>query len=962
MRHFLLVLALTATLLDSHAWAQAVTGRRTPWTTSRIQGTPDPPLPYVTEQVFADLELQQPTTLTCVPGTDRMIVTQLEREIVSFAPEDPATVSVALDLKRVHAEHFQTLGIAFDPGFPQAPWCYISYQLREHGDHGTRLSRFLVSDVETPRIDAESELLIATWRNHGHRGGCIEFGPDGYLYVPIGDGTAPSPPDALQTGQDLSDLQSSILRIDVEGATSERPYRVPPDNPFVNRENTRGEVWAYGFRNPWKICFHPITGELWTGDVGWEMMEMVYRVEKGGNYGWSVMEGSQPVYPDAPRGPTPIQPPIVEHSHVEARSVTGGYFYFGDRLPELRGAYIYGDYMTGKIWALRYENELSWHTEIADTPYQIISFALDKDNELLVVGFDGTVHRLAANPAASANEEFPRKLSETGLFSSTSEHVPAPGVLPYSIRAEHWADHTVADRLLAVPGFAQLDVYDKDNAQVGQNKGHVEFPADSVLAKTVSLEMIAGDPTSRRRLETQVLHRRGDAWQAYNYVWTDDQSDAILQPNLGESRVFDVQDREAPGGKRRQVWHYSSRDECLLCHIWRAGTVHGFKLEQLNHDGSGNLQELAAAGVFAKPLPQTVGQQASPYDVTESLDSRARAYLHLNCAHCHRRGGGGTAAIDVQQHLPLPKTDIINAPVTQGHFGIHEPRIVAPGDPYRSVLYYRLAKLGRGHMPQFGTSLVDTAGLQLIHDWIDSMPTDVSTVFHRRKILEQLTEASNEDVQGGIKQLLSSTSGALLVASAINDALLPEAQARVAVELASKHADPEVRDLFERFLPPDRRVPRLGDVVDPATVLTLRGDVARGEKIYLNGSGVACKNCHLVRGNGGRIGPALDKLDKKYSPAEILESILAPSRKIEAKYQTYLLETSNGQLATGLLVTQSEEAIVLRDATGRDRRFNRSEVELFEPQRRSLMPENLLRDFTAQQAADLLAFLNSLMN
>ncbi len=241
---------------------------------------------------------------------------------------------------------------------------------------GTRLSRFRVQDTSLPIIDPKSETVYASWNSEGHSGGSLHFGRDGYLYVSVGDGQNPNPPDKLDTGQDLSDLEASVLRIDVDHESDGLPYRIPADNPFVGQSGARGEIWAYGFRNPWKMAFDPATGSLWTGDVGWEMMEMVYRIDRGANYGWSVMEGSQVVKENGARTSTPITPPIVEHTHLEARSVTGGYFWNADRLPELLGAYIYGDWMTGKIWGLRHDGfQVTWHQEIADTNLQIICFA-----------------------------------------------------------------------------------------------------------------------------------------------------------------------------------------------------------------------------------------------------------------------------------------------------------------------------------------------------------------------------------------------------------------------------------------------------------------------------------------------------------------------------------------------------------------------------------------------------------
>ena len=360
------------------------------WTSSRVVGTPDPPPPYRTEQVFADVEIVNPTEMIRIPGTDRWCVLQLNGTVLSFRDGEQRDLTTMVNLKTTRPRTTRSFGIVFHRDYPETPFCYVAYRLDAKDPNGTRLSRFRVNVSPSPTIDPDSEIVLATWNGGGHGGGSLHFGPDGYLYVSIGDGQPPNPPDANNTGQDLTDLESSVLRIDVDHTQGDLNYAIPADNPFVDVPSARKEIWAYGFRNPWKMCFHPTNGSLWTGDVGWEMIEMVYKVDRGANYGWSIMEGSQVVKPDE-TPVIPITPPVVEHTHLEARSVTGGYFYGSNRLPELNDVYIYGDYITGKIWGLRHDGtKMTWHQELADTPYQIICFARDADGEVLVVSYDGT--------------------------------------------------------------------------------------------------------------------------------------------------------------------------------------------------------------------------------------------------------------------------------------------------------------------------------------------------------------------------------------------------------------------------------------------------------------------------------------------------------------------------------------------------------------------------------------------
>ena len=193
---------------------------RVRWTTSMIKGTPDPPLPFATEPVFTSVELKKPTHMTRVPGTDRWIVTQQNGKIYSFNRSGDPDVQLAVDLKQVEGWHFAAFGIAFHPEFPKQPWCYITYKDTAKSETGAKLSRFRVVDPTVPKIQLKSEMEILKWRSHDHMGGQPIFGPDGYLYMPIGDGQRPTPPDPLNTGQNIADLQASILRIDVDNFLS----------------------------------------------------------------------------------------------------------------------------------------------------------------------------------------------------------------------------------------------------------------------------------------------------------------------------------------------------------------------------------------------------------------------------------------------------------------------------------------------------------------------------------------------------------------------------------------------------------------------------------------------------------------------------------------------------------------------------------------------------------------------
>ncbi len=947
----------------------AAPGERMPWTTSRIQGSPEPPLPYVTERAFPALKFDQCLDLAVPPGGERLFVVEQKGKIYSFPNRpDVAQADLVVDLAQAIPGVDQVYALAFHPDFQRNRYLYVCYIKAANLDDGTHIARFELSDTDPPVIDVATEHTIITWLSGGHNGCCLKFGPDGYLYISTGDGVGPNPPDTRQTGQDITDLLSSILRIDVDHSDEERNYRIPPDNPFVELAGARGEVWAYGLRNPWRMSFDRRTGDLWVGDVGWELWELLVRVERGGNYGWAVMEGRQPTNPEWPRGPTAILPPTIDHPHSESSSITDGLTYYGTRLPELQGTHVYADYDTGKFWGFRYvDGRVVEHREIADTTHRVVGFGEDAAGEFYILDHTaGTLHRLIPNPRSGSPADFPRRLSASGLFSSVAEHSPAPGVIPYQINAAAWADGATADRWLGIPHRGSIQT-------TGANW---TYPIDTVFAKTLWLEMESGHPASRLRVETQILHFDGQDWQPYTYQWNQEQTDAELVDSAGTESVFAIRDASQPSGTRRQTWRFSGRAECQRCHNRWSGPPLAFNPPQLhvqldqNSESPSQLAALAQWQVLAKPVAtNNLASLVDPHDPQADLDRRARSYLHTNCAHCHRMHAGGAVLSKMQFDLPLEQTSLLGERPTQGTFGIFAAEVVAPGEPYRSVLLYRMSKLGGGRMPHLGSTEIDRAGVRLIHDWVASLPrtaTATSDVIANLRdqeaaALRSLNEAANAaDQASHLAQLLTSTSGALRLAHAVEREQLPAPVAEAAIQQAAQHAEVSVRDLFEPFLPTEQRVKRLGAVIDPAQILSLEGDIERGRQVYFNTAGVQCKSCHRIQQIGNEVGPDLTTIGQKLDRPRMLESILEPSKRIEPKYVTYLAELDDGRIVTGLLVHQDEREIVLKNAQNVEVRLPAASVDTLAAQGLSLMPELLLRDMTAEQVADLLAFLCSL--
>jgi putative heme-binding domain-containing protein len=289
-------------------------------------------------------------------------------------------------------------------------------------------------------------------------------------------------------------------------------------------------------------------------------------------------------------------------------------------------------------------------------------------------------------------------------------------------------------------------------------------------------------------------------------------------------------------------------------------------------------------------------------------------------------------------------------------FAITDARVIRPGDPEGSVLLYRTSKLGGGRMPRVGSALVDERAIAMLADWIAGLPGEKPPP---DPALEAL-KAGGSDRAAAVKALLGSTRGALALMRAIDrGAVGPEAR-REAIAQAKAHPAVEVRDLFERFIPESERVARLGEVIDPKTILSLTGDARRGREVFLNNPSAQCKTCHRLEGAGEVLGPDLAHIGSKYARAELLRQILEPSQTVDPKFATFVVETKEGQVFNGLLAERTDAEVVLKDTPTHSVRIPAGQVERMAPQARSLMPELLLRDLTAQQAADLLEFLGSL--
>jgi uncharacterized repeat protein (TIGR03806 family) len=420
----------------------------------------------------------------------------------------------------------------------------------------------------------------------------------------------------------------------------------------------------------------------------------------------------------------------VEHHHSECRSITGGYVYQGSKFSELRDTYLYGDYQYGKVWGLRYDDrakKVTWHKELASSTVKISSFGIGRDGSVYALDYDaGHITQLEKNPPGARLPPFPRKLSETGVFTSVRDHKVAPGVLAYSINAPFWSDGAQKERFFALPAKAAIDFEER--------KPWV-WDDGAATIKSFSLEFEVGNPASKRYIETRIMLKQDDQWLGYSYRWNTEQTDAVLVDAKGIDSTYQIKDAKAPNGVRKQVWHYPSRNECMFCHSRAAGFVLGLTTAQMNRehqfDGGkedNQLRTYAHIGIFKKPLPTDAAQMrsyANPFDSKADLERRVKTYFEVNCAICHVSDGGGNSKMELGAATPLEKAKVIDEPPVHENLGISDARLIAPGAPESSVLYKRITRRGEKQMPPVSTNVVDEQGAKLIQEWILYLPQKV---------------------------------------------------------------------------------------------------------------------------------------------------------------------------------------------------------------------------------------------
>ena len=705
---------------------------------------------YMTTNAFGNLAFSDPVMTVTPPGeTNRVFVVEQNGMVSVITNLGSPSRSVFLDIvTRVAGglpnDERGLLGMAFHPGYASNGYFYVYYSTTATtavpgGTNAAhqRLSRFSASPANPDQALPNSEQAILTLFDEAanHNGGSLHFGPDGYLYLSLGDEGGAN--DTFNNSQIIDkDFWAGIVRIDVDNRPDSLPpnphpaispgsYSVPADNPYVGvttwygsnlvPAKVRTEFYAIGLRNPWRMSFDPVTGWLYCGDVGQGAREEIDVIVKGGNYGWAFREGLISGPKVAPPGAIAIDP-ILDYGRNQGFSVTGGVVYRGSRFPALYGQYIFADYGSGNVWATRYDGTNATPFVRLTGEVGVAGFGTDPSNGdvLLADQSDDTIKRLVF--VGISGQPYPETLAETGAFADLETLTPSAGIVPYDVNVPFWSDNAIKTRWFYVPTNLMISF---------SSVNPWAFPTGSVWVQHFDLELTNGVPSSRKRLETRLLVRYNAALSevyGVTYRWDDSQTNATLVPEAGLDENIQVSDG---GALRTQVWHYPGRSECLQCHRRLAGLALGFNTPQLNRDfdyggvTDNQIRAMSHARYFQAAVTNlnTCRAMAHATDESVSIEQRVRSYLAVNCAHCHMPGGSALGNFDARLSPTLTATRLVDGTLVNNG-GNPSNRVVAPGSLERSMLLSRIASDGPGRMPPLASSVVDGQAVALVSRWI----------------------------------------------------------------------------------------------------------------------------------------------------------------------------------------------------------------------------------------------------
>ena len=697
---------------------------------------------YGFTNAFPTLAFDQPVAVVAPPGsTNRLFIVERTGNIRVIPETGSPRLMTFLSLPETwyQGDEAGLLGLAFHPDYERNGRFFVYRTIKRNGLR-CELAEFRVSTSNRDKADPASERLIISQVDgiDTHNAGDLKFGPDGYLYLSLGDEAptildAHSQPQAIDRG-----FFAGIIRIDVdnkEGNLLPNPhhasvggYRVPVDNPFVGATEFNGfgivpsqvrtEFYAVGLRNPWRFTFDPSTGEMICADVGEAYYEEINIVQKGRNYGWPYVEG--PFNWETDR-PADLKEPLYHYLHgvgnFEGRVVIGGLVVGAEQLGEIYGRYIFSDFESGNVWALNTrarETNAMWVTARRG----IVSYAVDpRDGGVLAANLlSGRIEKLVYR--SPDDLEIPAQIRDLRAFDDLSTLKPASGLLPYEIINPLWSDGAAKQRWVS-----RKDARGKIEFAATEPW---KFPAGMFWVKHFELELTNGVPESRRRLETRFLVKTEEGVYGLSYRWGDSMTNAILLPPYPTNETFVVHDG---GTTRTQVWNYPGWEQCRTCHTPKSGGALSFNTYQLNRevtwDGAttNQLAALVALDFFANPTdvnPEKLPRLVSMNDPIAPAQHKARSYLFSNCSHCHQPGVVLGPTWDGRISTPLSKANLVNG---ASYFYPPPMKMLAPESETNSfVLVRSSSRASNLQMPPLATSVVDHQFLESLTNWIANMP------------------------------------------------------------------------------------------------------------------------------------------------------------------------------------------------------------------------------------------------
>lgn len=758
---------------------------------------------------YPNLTFNSPIVFKTVPNQNRIILAQLDGEIYWFDDDETTlTKNLLVDLKNdvgiVHDGGF--LGLALHPDFNATVnaknYIYVYYTSKnsagqnspavgshtgqgctwsedrnEYQGNSLILERFEVNPIDLSFITGSRTNLFDI-RMYGttHYGGGMDFGDDGFLYLTIGDQAS------WRRAQNMTDnLNGGALRLDVDkdptkshapirkkqdvgyaGESSGINYWIPNDNPFLSSDGSHyEEYYSIGLRNPFRMTKDRVTGEFYIGDVGLSSHEEVNVLKKGANYGWPIYEGFGFRNTNCATMLDGMQheKPLTEFSRNDARALAGGFVYRGSAIPDIYGKYICADYTRNGIFTV---NTTSGDYDQVSILQNVISFGEDNDGELYLLrhGNNRNIHKLIEG-IDNGYVPMPQLLSDTGVFSNLSTLEVIDGIVPYDLYESFWSDGALKRRWIAVPN--NDGVHSGPDEQIKYSEySDWEFPPGTIIIKQFDLQVDDNNPSITKKIETRfsIVDKDG-GWYFLTYNWNDAQTDAVLQKtSLNEPVTISTDNL---GGTRTQIWHFPSNTECRACHNDVNKGNLGLKARYLNtdftYDETGlernQLVTLSHLGIIDQSITDTdtesIITNKSIDDPEASLETRARSYLDLNCAYCHRVDNTIRTTFDLRFYNSLEATGILSTGILSPLGVDPDEKIIYPGDASKSILYHKINSVDPSiMMPPLAKLELDNLGVDLIEAWINQLDTDITDITNNPNPMSNLALLPSAVVSGSV--------------------------------------------------------------------------------------------------------------------------------------------------------------------------------------------------------------------